>query len=326
MCAAALTCLAVSCWMGTASAEAIRVRTSPVLLSTESPDDCEVGKLTFLAGLSLHASARDFGGFSGLHISPDGKSMLAVSDMGHWLQADLVYDEQGALKGLRNVRLTPMLGTDGKPVSGKSQGDAEDLVVMNQGIYVSFERRHRLWRYPQSDDLSASVPVTLPAPADIATVKSNKGLEALVGLPGGTLLLLTEESLDKEGNIRGWLGAPDLRSFAPLRLRRAPPFAVTGATLLPDNSHILILERRYSIGAGLGIRLRRVGLGDIKGGALLTGERIAEFRPGQTYDNFEGIAAIRGTDGSAVVFLLSDDNFNGFQRTLLMHFRLEEVR
>jgi len=43
-----------------------------------------------------------------------------------------------------------------------------------------------------------------------------------------------------------------------------------------------------------------------------------------TIDNFEGIEARRGTRGEIFVYLISDDNFNTDQRTLLMMFELVE--
>lgn len=305
-----------------ASAEPIRVRTVPIALNGGDAHERRVGDLTFLGGIELRSSARGFGGFSGLHISPDGKRMLAVSDMGYWLEADLVHNERGALTGVDNARLMPMLGLDGKPITGKRLGDAEALAVTREGVLVSFERQHRVWLYRQRENLSKALPVALPVPGDIASVKRNKGLESLVPLPGGALLLLTEETLDGEGNIRGWLGRPGADGFAPLSVRRSPPFAPTDAALLPGNRELLILERRFSRLGGLGIKLRLVPVSAIAPEALLTGIDIAEFQPGQNIDNFEGLGTRPDGRGGMHVYLLSDDNFSGFQRTLLFQFRL----
>ncbi|MFP3944205.1 MAG: esterase-like activity of phytase family protein [Alphaproteobacteria bacterium] len=321
--AAAAFALAVVGLLHTQSAaERISVRTFPVPLNSGDPDERKVGELTFLGGLELRSPAEGFGGFSGLHISPGGRRMLAISDMGYWLQARLVHDADGALTDIENVRLTPMLGPDGEPVTGKARGDAEGLAVTEEGILVSFEGRPRVWRYPDTKDLSAAVPEALPLPAGMKAVKRNKGLESLVALPGGALLLLTEETLDGDGHIRGWLGGPGSKHYAPLRVRRTPPFAVTDAALLPGKRDLLILERRYSLLAGLGIKLRRVPVSAVKPGALLDGRRVAEFSPGQTIDNFEGLGVRAGRSGP-MVYLLSDDNYSGFQRTLLFNFRLD---
>ena len=41
-------------------------------------------------------------------------------------------------------------------------------------------------------------------------------------------------------------------------------------------------------------------------------------------DNFEGVAVADDGGGAPLVYILSDDNFNFFQRTLLLLFRLDE--
>ncbi len=65
-----------------------------------------------------------------------------------------LYDEQGRLSGLAEAKISPMLGLDGQPISGKALGDAESLVIdsgksetLLGNAYVGFERAHRIWRY-----------------------------------------------------------------------------------------------------------------------------------------------------------------------------------
>ena len=53
-------------------------------------------------------------------------------------------------------------------------------------------------------------------------------------------------------------------------------------------------------------------------GAPIRGAHVATL----AVDNFEAISVAALADGSALVFLLSDDNFSGLQRTLLLAFRL----
>ena len=43
-----------------------------------------------------------------------------------------------------------------------------------------------------------------------------------------------------------------------------------------------------------------------------------------TVDNFEGIDVRKGPAGEIFIYLISDDNFNPEQRTLLMMFELME--
>ena len=59
-------------------------------------------------------------------------------------------------------------------------------------------------------------------------------------------------------------------------------------------------------------------------GALLEGTEIARISLPLTVDNFEGLGLRRDRDGRLLVYLISDDNFNPLQRTLLLMFRLSE--
>ena len=47
---------------------------------------------------------------------------------------------------------------------------------------------------------------------------------------------------------------------------------------------------------------------------------LARVSPPYTVDNMEGIAALRNKDGSIRLYLLSDDNLNKVQRTVLLAF------
>ncbi len=58
-------------------------------------------------------------------------------------------------------------------------------------------------------------------------------------------------------------------------------------------------------------------------GARLDGAAVAVLRPPLTVDNLEGVAARRGAAGETLIYLVSDNNFNPFQRTLLLLFALE---
>lgn len=66
----------------------------------------------------------------------------------------------------------------------------------------------------------------------------------------------------------------------------------------------------------------RVSKDSIKDNTVLSGEELLRLTPPETVDNFEGLAIAPGSDGGVFVFLLSDDNFNSLQRTLLLSFFL----
>ena len=60
----------------------------------------------------------------------------------------------------------------------------------------------------------------------------------------------------------------------------------------------------------------------IKPGARMLGLELAQITPPLSVDNFEGLAVFPDERGGTIIYILSDDNFNPFQRTLLLQFRL----
>ena len=81
----------------------------PIDFDRDNPERKEFGKLIFRGGLNLFAKSSYFGGYSALALDASGTNLLAISDAGTWLRADLDYDGR-TLKGLSNVALGPLLG------------------------------------------------------------------------------------------------------------------------------------------------------------------------------------------------------------------------
>jgi hypothetical protein len=154
----------------------------------------------------------------------------------------------------------------------------------------------------------------------------NKGLESLVivpkGLPlAGTLIAISERGLDSDGDIVGFLiGGPTPGDFA---VRRSNNFDISDAVLLRSGD-LLILERKFSLLTGVGIRIRRIALKSLVRGATVDGPSIFEADLGNEVDNMEGIDAHVTPEGDTVLTMISDDNFSMIQRTLLLQFTLLE--
>lgn len=70
------------------------------------------GALEWLGGLVLSADDKRFGGWSGLALDADGSRLVAVSDAGTWMTADLVYRNGGPV-GLARARLGPLKARNG---------------------------------------------------------------------------------------------------------------------------------------------------------------------------------------------------------------------
>ena len=143
----------------------------------------------------------------------------------------------------------------------------------------------------------------------------------MVALGDGRLLLLTEGLRAGQGLLRGWVGAPG--AWAPISYRSHGRPRPTAARRLPGGD-VIVLERGFTRQHGSEIRLRRIGAAAIEADAVLDGEVVAELRPLLNVDNFEALDSRVDSSGAVLLYLLSDDNFNERQRTLLMLFALEE--
>lgn len=291
---------------------AIEVTAQHVPLNYQDHRIHTIGKLRYRGGLSLSAGEPHFGGLSGLIVSADGTKITAVSDMGYWLAGSLGYGRGGDLVSMADVRMGPLLAPDGTPTTGKLRGDAESITPDGRGGFlVGFEQSHRLWRYPTL----AGRPSLVQAPTELSRAPANGGLEALAKLDDGRFLALSEQ-LAVPGGTRGWIGAS--KRWEPLTLAADGGFAPTAAAVLP-NGDALVLERRFP---PVGARVLRIDATSIKPGATLEGEELARLEGATVVDNMEGIAARTGPKGETLIYLLSDDNFNPLQQTLLLMFEL----
>lgn len=317
--------LAIAFWIGAAAAataaDGIVLAYVPVDLHPENRAVDRVGGLRYRGGLEISSSDKRFGGYSGLVVEAHGRGIIAVSDRGHWLTARLGYDRKGNLAGIDNVRVSSLRDLAGKPLRGKSRADAESLARTDSGIAVGFERRHRIVFYSAAHGQAVRQIRAPEALSKRGLLLKNQGIEALAPLPGGRFLALAEGPDGAYAFWPGWI--VDANGWRRLTYTRTNPFRPTDAAALPSGD-ILVLERRFSLIGGIASRLSVIPRRSIKPGATLAGKEVARLRPPLIVENFEGVAARRDGTGRTLIYLISDDNFNIIQRTLLLMFELTE--
>lgn len=312
--------------------ERIDLKTSTLVWNPEDRSETRTGKLEWAGGIEIRSPKPEFGGWSGLAVNPDGTVLLAVSDKGHWFSAMMLYDERGRLSGLAEGHMAPMLGLDGQPIAGKTLGDAEGLVVdtadatLAGNAYVSFERAHRIWRYDLGADGFLARPAQLLTQRHFGRLNSNGGIESIELLPPAEadgeprILAITEDTLDPRGNIKAFIAdGHDISWFA---VQPREPYKPTDMALLP-NGDLLLLERRFSMLAGVGMQMRLIRRDDIAAGAVVDGDVLIDVGQRYSIDNMEGLAVREDKNGDLMIYMISDDNFNVLQRTLLLMFRLK---
>jgi hypothetical protein len=292
------------------------------------PSRRRFGRLEFRGGLVLTSEHKDFGGLSDLVVAPDGSRLLAISDAGSWLSADIVY-EGTRPAGLRSARLGKIPSTKGGLLNRKRDHDAESMALLDGNltrgtVLIGFERNTRIARFPIRDGIIEAPVGSLKIAPDMRRMKSNKGFEALAVLQGGphkgAVLAFAERLPDGNGHHTGWIwikGEP-----RRLAVRDIGEFDLTSVASF-GNGDIVLLERRFRWSEGVKMRMRHIKAEDIAPGAVIEGETLVEADMGFEIDNMEGIAISKGPQGETVLTLISDDNFNRFlQRTILLQFTL----
>src|SRR5882757_8450066 len=283
------------------------------------------GSLEYRSGLVLTSRFRGFGGLSGWRLDPKGERFIALSDKGGWFTGRIVYSGR-EMTGLADVEAAPMLGPDGRPITARGWYDSESIALDGSLVYVGLERVNQVLRFDFSKGFTRAPGEVVPLPPAARKLPNNKGLEALVMVPkgqplAGTLIAISERGLDAGGNIIGFLvGGKTPGQFG---VRRTENFDVSDAVLLPSGD-LLLLERKFSMLGGIGVRIRRIPLASVAPGAVIDGPPIFNADLGNEIDNMEGIDVHVTEEGDTVLTLVSDDNFSMIQRNLLMQFTLVE--
>ena len=314
-----------------AAVENIEITSLPIPhFERGAPETKRFGLLEFRGGLVLNSSSRHFGGWSGLVMEADGKSLLAVSDVGSWMSADLIYEGKRPARFAR-ARLGPLLGSRGQPLAEKREQDAEGLTLLegtlqHGTVLISFERLHRIGRFPVRKGEVGAPTGYLKLPADAKRMQDNQGIEAIAVLQGGpgkgSIVAFPERFTRGSGYHTGWIWIGN--EPHKFQLQDLDGFNITDAASLPDGS-LLVLERYFRWSEGVKMRLRLIRAGEIAPGARITGRTLFQGDASYEIDNMEGLSVHRSVDGDTIVSMISDDNFNHLlQRTLFLQFVLRE--
>lgn len=321
LCLLVAACAGVSPPPAGAQEQPVTIESTALTLKIDEPKATRVGRLIWRGGIEMRSSSRNFGGLSDLHVTPDGRTLTSISDEGAWLVATPRLDAKGMLVGLGDARMGQLRGLDGKPIDSKPEADAEGMARLPDGSWlVSFERRHRLWRYTS---LTAT-PLPVEGPADIGRQPGNGGIEAMTALADGTLIAISEEYSLRPGTVVGWIGKPDANgryAWSSFAYSTIPDYKPTSLAVLPDGS-FATLERAFDMVRGVRVRVMKFDAVQLKPDTTVRPEELAHLASPYAVDNLEGLAATRGAAGETLLWLMSDDNFNPLQRNILMLFEL----
>ncbi|MGG5817222.1 esterase-like activity of phytase family protein [Falsiroseomonas sp. HW251] len=279
------------------------------------PDLPDTSALRPLGAFEIDRQALGFGGLSALHIAPD-LTVTAVSDLARFAEFRLTLGPNLRPTALEVIRTGRLRDGSGRPLSRGYTGDSEALARLPNGDWlVGFERWHRIRRYRDLDGPGDYV----EAPPGLEQAPANGGLETLAVLADGRWLAIAEELTppDAPALRTAWLGGPG--RWTILAYRPAPGLVPVDATPLPDGG-ALVLERGFSFLGGFSGRLTRLSAAALAA-PVLEPQEILRLAPPLPVDNYEGVAAVMH-EGRMLVGIVSDDNQNGLQRTLLLFFEM----
>jgi hypothetical protein len=264
---------------------------------------CEVWR--FAGGLQLTSpDTSRLHGLSDIAVGADGR-FTAITDEGDLVRGRVTLDAAGRLAGVTDARLTALVDTDGRAMSGdKARGDAEGLALFPNGdLMVSLEARNDILLYPAA----GGPPRKVPRPD--SDFPFNSGMEALSLDPasGPDAYLVGREDTRQTWTCR-LAGGCVARFIVPAHGHGA----LVAARPLPGGRWVFLL-RDYTPIAGNTIW---VVVTDRRGQEI----DAHEVKRPATVDNIEGIAPVPQKNGKVRFYLVSDDNFSPSQRTLLLAF------
>lgn len=286
-------------------------------------DETRFGSFEFVGGLELSSPSAALGAMSGIRLSEDRTSFLGVMDTGFWYAGRFERGADGALTGVTDFSVSPMLDANGEPSNQKWRVDAEGLALRGDEVLVSFERQSRVDIYPTKAPGSSRPLGSLPLEIPLNELRNNRGPEAIMVAPDtsplpGDVVVVSERSLNPAGNIYAAVLTGPLKGV--FFVKRHAPYDITDGDFLP-NGDLLLLERRFSIAGGIGMRIRRIDGSRLGPGNLVDGPVLLEADFGNQIDNMEGLDVSVDDAGQIFVTLVSDDNHSILQRNLVLEFR-----
>lgn len=288
-----------------------------------------VGSLVWRGGLVLTSQADRFGGISGLGFTGPDARFATVSDIGNFITGQLIYDDEGRPFGVVGISIDAIQNSKGVDLPRQFARDAEAMAVIVRdgvptGVRVGFENLTRVADFALTNAIPTGAAKEVTIPDWLTDERTNESLEAVCIAPpaspiAGSTLLLTEDVAAQDGEHSAWLLGVNDRG--PLTLAVSAGVNPTDCAFLP-NGDLLVLERGVSL-LSFTMILKRIAAADVRPGSRMDGEVLLRAAGGDI-DNMEALAVHEGPDGETRITLMSDSNFNDWQRNLLLEFALPE--
>lgn len=283
-------------------------------IAPETREGATLNGLAFAGGWHLTSPEPNFGGLSGLTVHPKDH-LLAVSDAGAFIWISMQDDAPSGFAAISYMR-----DEAGQHLQGKEASDSEGLELADGLALVSFERNHRVMAFDVANCGAAANGILVANIPDALAglgrkIPENEGAEGLTLSADNQLIAGLEIKAGQGAPIVHI--APDKATFSNYITRP------TDKRLVGLDTHdgvTFSLFRSYSPLTGNANEIH----------ARLPGNPeptvLAHLKRPFPVDNFEGLTATRLPDGTVRLYIISDDNFSGKQRTLLMAFDVVDAQ
>lgn len=262
--------------------------------------------------------------FSGLAWDHDQNVLIILSDRGFVIHVNPIF-KKDKLVDVELLSYHHLKDAYGKKLVYKA-ADSEGLALINSKnninddteLIISFERHPRIVHYTIDGKFISDNPIHNALNDIINYTGSNKALEAITLHNQFNIITGPERPLDSSTNnllslhtlnSKKWFFTPDNDNYGSL----------VGLTTLPDN-RLIALERIFpGVFAGVSNVIHLITLETNS----LKQETLLKLQPSDGYfnDNFEGITWHKNNR----FFMISDDNDNLLQRTVLVYFEIPSL-
>ena len=274
------------------------------------------GTMRLVRGWHLVSPNSYFGGFSGLARIEPGQFQL-IGDNGYATR--LTMDADGHVAA---VHIRPLPTPDGRPAT-KAMADTEALFIdpVSGHGWIALEGINQIWRL-NADLITIESRRRLPEPRWPA----NRGAEAMARLADGRTMVFSEDADDDPRGTEALLYADDPAAPGPLPIRffydSRGKGLVSDAAALPDG-RVLLVHRRLGFDPVFTTVIAIVDPADIAKDTVVRSQAIGRV-PRPLAENYEG-AAVTVENGGTWLWLVADNNFNRWQRSLLLQFELVDL-
>jgi len=261
-----------------------------------------------------------FSEISDIAYLPPKEKLFMISDEGILFVFHAKFGEK--IEALEPIEVAKLTKKGGKSFK-KWRKDSEGLTLDGKGrLLVSFEGKAKIgWFHKNSEKIGQrikkyTIPTLLQNKKNYRS--KNKSLEALAWHPKYGVLTVTEWPLKRDHKKKQTVYTLNGKKWH-FTAEPEPRSAVSAIEVM-DDGNLLVLERSYTgLMDPFVVTLKKVYLNRCNKGWCHT-EILAKMdsHQGWDVDNFEGLARV----GKNRYVMVSDDNDNFFQRTLLIYFEV----